>query len=101
MAIRKDQFIIPTRAEWIGMFLLIGFFGFFAQVLLTMGLQRETASRGSMAIYTQIVFATIFERVFFNAVPSLLSSFGTLLIVTSAIYVAVRLLPLTGLSTAS
>ncbi|KAJ3544238.1 hypothetical protein NMY22_g2845 [Coprinellus aureogranulatus] len=88
MAIRRDEIVIPTKVEWIAMFLLIGIFGFFAQVLLTMGLQRETASRGSMAIYTQIVFATVFERVFFHVVPSLLSSIGTLLIVSSAIYVA-------------
>ncbi|KAJ2913269.1 hypothetical protein MD484_g7141, partial [Candolleomyces efflorescens] len=53
-----------------------------------MGLQRETASRGSMAIYTQIVFASILERIFFNAVPSVLSIIGTCLIISSAIYTA-------------
>jgi GTP cyclohydrolase FolE2 len=86
------------------MLVLIGIFGFFAQVchpvylflrpvsdrlfqptkiLLTMGLQRETAGRGALAIYTsvcppcshhlmnakvtlrQIVFAVVFEFAFF------------------------------------
>ncbi|KAF6756642.1 drug/metabolite transporter superfamily [Ephemerocybe angulata] len=89
MLVTKQPIVIPARAEWLAMFVMIGIFGFFAQILLTMGLQRESASRGSMAIYTQIVFATIFERVFFNVVPTILSGIGTLLIVASAIYVAV------------
>ncbi|KAF5320082.1 hypothetical protein D9611_010282 [Ephemerocybe angulata] len=89
MLVTKQPIVIPARAEWLAMFVMIGIFGFFAQILLTMGLQRESASRGSMAIYTQIVFATIFERVFFNVVPTILSGIGTLLIVVSAIYVAI------------
>lgn len=36
------------------MLLMIGIFGFMAQVLLTMGLQRETAGRGTMAVYVQV-----------------------------------------------
>ncbi|RXW20827.1 hypothetical protein EST38_g5016 [Candolleomyces aberdarensis] len=88
MIVTGEKFIIPTKVEWLSMLLMIGLFGFFAQILLTMGLQRETASRGSMAIYTQIVFATIFERIFFNTVPSPLSVIGTVLIIFSAIYTA-------------
>jgi hypothetical protein len=38
------------------MLIMIGIFGFFAQILLTMGLQRETAGRGTMAVYTQVRF---------------------------------------------
>jgi len=41
-----------------------------------------------MAIYTQIVFATIFEKIVFDAVPTVLSIYGTLLIILSASYVA-------------
>ena len=40
----------------------------------------------------EIIFATILERVFFNAVPTTLSVIGTLLILASAFYVAVRAL---------
>ncbi|KAJ3500380.1 hypothetical protein NLJ89_g9823 [Agrocybe chaxingu] len=88
MLATKQPFIIPQRLDWAVLFVLIGIFGFVAQLLLTMGLQRETAGRGSMAIYTQVVFASIFERVFFHAVPSALSVVGTVLILSSAIYVA-------------
>ncbi|KAJ3561718.1 hypothetical protein NP233_g10021 [Leucocoprinus birnbaumii] len=88
MIVTKTPFIVPTRLEWLGMLIMIGIFGFFAQILLTMGLARETASRGSMGIYTQIVFATILERIFFHNIPSVLSVIGTLLILSCALYVA-------------
>ncbi|KAH9849174.1 DUF6-domain-containing protein [Lenzites betulinus] len=95
MIVMQTPIIVPMRWEWLLMLLLIGLFGFVAQVLLTMGLQRETAGRGTMAVYIQasptialIIFATIFERVFFHSSPSLLSLFGTMIILTSAIYVA-------------
>lgn len=39
----------------------------------------------------QVVFATILERIFFKAIPTALSIVGTLLIISSAIYVAVRI----------
>ncbi|KZP24261.1 hypothetical protein FIBSPDRAFT_427198 [Athelia psychrophila] len=32
----------------------MGVFGFIAQTLLTMGLQRETAGRGTLAVYIQL-----------------------------------------------
>ncbi|KAF9005109.1 hypothetical protein BDQ17DRAFT_1240680 [Cyathus striatus] len=80
-------FVIPTRIEWVALLFMIGIFGFSAQTLLTMGLQRETAGRGSMAIYTQIVFASILERIFFHTVPSALSVLGTCMIIASALYV--------------
>ncbi|KAL1748201.1 hypothetical protein HDZ31DRAFT_60574 [Schizophyllum fasciatum] len=86
--ITKTKLVIPTSVEWLALLGVIGVCGFIAQVLLTMGLQRETAGRGSLALYTQIVFATILERTFFKVAPSALSVLGTLIIVASAVYVA-------------
>lgn len=75
MILFKLPIVVPTRTLWLIMLVLIGIFGFFAQVchpvsirlflrpdrlfqpikiLLNMGLQRETASRGSLAIYTSV-----------------------------------------------
>ena len=68
MIINHDRVVLPYRVEWLAMLILVGVFGFVAQaghsmrwctvrllslnqVLLTMGLQRETAGRGTMAIY--------------------------------------------------
>jgi drug/metabolite transporter (DMT)-like permease len=58
-------------------------------MLLTMGLQRETASRGTLAVYSKIIFATMFERILFHTLPSYLSVVGTLMIVVSALYIVV------------
>ncbi|KAF4621973.1 hypothetical protein D9613_009250 [Agrocybe pediades] len=87
LIVNKTPIVVPTRWDWLALLLMIGLLGFVSQTLLTMGLQRETAGRGSMAVYTQIVFATILERIFFHAVPTALSVIGTLLILSSALYV--------------
>ena len=78
-----------------------------------MGLQRETAGRGVIAVYgqvrtsaviallegsmtdtganfAQIVFATALELIVFHTAPPALSVLGTVIIVSSALYVAVR-----------
>ena len=56
---------------------------------LTMGLQREPPSRGTLAIYSKIIFATMFEWILFHTLPSYLSVVGTLMIVVSALYIVV------------
>ncbi|KAH9170211.1 DUF6-domain-containing protein [Lactarius sanguifluus] len=58
------------------------------KILLTMGLQRETAARGSLANYIGVVFALAFERIVFHSTPSELSIAGSVIIMSSAIYVA-------------
>lgn len=70
----RVEVVLPTRLDWLAMLLMIGLFGFCAQVrdalflvygresinlpvvqfLLTLGLQRETAGRGTMAVYVQV-----------------------------------------------
>ncbi|KAI9439313.1 hypothetical protein H4582DRAFT_2076013 [Lactarius indigo] len=93
MIIFKVTPVIPTHVSWLAMLLLIGIFGFLAQgslikILLTMGLQRETAARGSLANYIGVVFALAFERIVFRNTPSALSIAGSVIIMSSAIYVA-------------
>ncbi|KAK0502356.1 integral membrane protein DUF6 [Armillaria luteobubalina] len=89
MIVMRAPLVIPTQLSWGTLLAVIGFLGFFAQVALTMGLQRETAGRGTIAIYTQIIFASIAERIFFHSTPHVLSVLGTLIILFSALYVAV------------
>jgi len=89
MLFLHESVVFPTRFLWFMLLVMIGIFGFLAQTLLTMGLQRETAGRGTTAIYVQIIFASIFERIVFHTVPSLMSIAGTLIIVGSAVFVAV------------
>ncbi|KAF9234437.1 hypothetical protein BU15DRAFT_79045 [Melanogaster broomeanus] len=87
MVVLKIPVVYPTNWQWTAMLLMVGVFGLSFQTLLTMGLQREAAARGSMTIYIQVVFAVILERVFFGTVPSLFSIIGAAIIITSAIYV--------------
>jgi len=89
MLIERIPFVMPVRLDAFLLLAMIGLFGFVAQTLLTMGLQRETAGRGTLAIYLQIIFATILERMFFHSTPSILSVIGSIIILTSAVYVAV------------
>jgi drug/metabolite transporter (DMT)-like permease len=54
-----------------------------------MGLQRETASRGSTGLYVQALFAVVLEGIFLGVIPSLLSVIGSTIIMCSAMYVVV------------
>jgi len=82
---------IVVPADWLHILFifLIGIFGFVAQILLVTGFQNETASRGSMAIYTLILFSGSFEQIFLHVKLAALSVIGGIIIISSAIYVAV------------
>ncbi|KAM0753050.1 hypothetical protein T439DRAFT_323660 [Meredithblackwellia eburnea MCA 4105] len=68
----------------------IGILGFAAQALLTMGLQREKAGRGTLAVYSLLLFAMVFERVVFGKFPDILSLFGSIIIISGAVYVVIK-----------
>ncbi|KAF8634724.1 hypothetical protein AX15_000740 [Amanita polypyramis BW_CC] len=89
MVATHTSIIIPTRWSFVGMLFLVGVFGFCAQTLMTMGYQLENIGHSSMGVYTGIIFALILGRIIFGTVPSILSLLGTVLILGSAIYVAV------------
>ena len=80
MVVFKISPVIPTDTLWFAMLFLIGILGLIAQVcslvllfsmilthghpailktLLVMGLQRETASRGTLATYTSVRLFTL------------------------------------------
>jgi len=78
--------VIPTRVLWLAMMFLTGIFGYIAQTLLAMGFQRETASRGTLAMYTSVVFAVVFEFIVFHTTPTPLSIAGAIIIMSAAVY---------------
>ncbi|KAF8906973.1 hypothetical protein CPB84DRAFT_1844102 [Gymnopilus junonius] len=88
MVVTRTPIIIPRQLDWLSLLVMIGIFGFVAQMLMTMGLQRGAAGHVTMALYTQIVFAVILEYIFFHTIPQVLSIIGTTMIITSAIYIA-------------
>jgi len=78
--------VIPTRVLTLVLMFLVSLLGLAAQTFLAMGFQRETASRGSLAMYTSIVFAVMFEFIVFGTIPTPLSMAGAIIIISSAIY---------------
>ena len=54
MAVTHTEIVIPTRWDFLALFGVIGVGGFLAQVLLTMGLQREAAGRATLALYVGV-----------------------------------------------
>ncbi|KAG1782209.1 integral membrane protein DUF6 [Suillus placidus] len=87
MVVFNIPVVYPKSWRWSLLLLMVGAFGFVAQTLLTLGLQRETVSRGSTGVYIQVLFAVVLERLIFGVVPSLLSVLGAAIIVSSALFV--------------
>ncbi|RPD56863.1 drug/metabolite transporter [Lentinus tigrinus ALCF2SS1-7] len=91
MVVARTPVVVPDNFPCLLMILAVSTCGFAAQMTMTTGLQRETAGRGTMAIYVQVIFALVFERVFFHTTPPPPSILGTVIILSSAIYVAVSI----------
>ncbi|CDR37557.1 CYFA0S01e12112g1_1 [Cyberlindnera fabianii] len=80
-------FKIPqTFKQWF-FFLSIGVSGFCMQFMMTEGIQREKASRASMMLYTQMIYALIWEVTIWHHIPGVWSWLGMLTILGSAFWV--------------
>ncbi|KAM9902662.1 hypothetical protein OXX79_003835 [Metschnikowia pulcherrima] len=77
-------FKVPSNFRQWFLFALIGLSGFFMQFCLAAGLQLEKAGKSSLMIYSNMVFALVWDLIFWGHVPGLLSILGTLLIVANA-----------------
>lgn len=64
--------------------------GFISQFLLTVGLQYEQSNRVANMFYTQLLFALVFDKIIWDVSPAILSIVGSLLVLTSTVYVALR-----------
>ncbi|VUC23498.1 unnamed protein product, partial [Clonostachys rosea] len=84
------HFEIPhTVTQWV-LLVFIGISGFLLQVLLTEGLQREKAGRATNLIYTQMIWALIFERVVWGTTPPITSFIGSGLIISGAVWISLQ-----------
>lgn len=61
------------------------------QLLFTKGLQcdEKSGSRATHMVYTHMIFALVFDRVFWGSIPPLASLLGGGMILGSAVWVAV------------
>ncbi|GEQ68429.1 hypothetical protein JCM33374_g2097 [Metschnikowia sp. JCM 33374] len=90
-------FKVPINFRQWFLFTLIGLSGFFMQFCLAAGLQLEKAGKSSLMIYSNMVFALVWDFIFWGHVPGLLSILGTLLIVVNA-FIIIKYKPTTDVS---
>ncbi|KAH3900730.1 DMT family transporter SCDLUD_003735 [Saccharomycodes ludwigii] len=75
-----------TKGQW-SLFFLIGFSGFFMQLLLTLGIQMEKkTSRSALMSYSQIIYAVFWDLIIWKHLPSLTSLCGIIIIVSSTLF---------------
>lgn len=72
-----------TPRQWM-LFFLIGFSGFFMQFTLTAGVQRVKASRSALMIYSNMVFAVVWDLIIWGHFPGILSLLGIVIIIGNA-----------------
>jgi len=84
------DFLLPANSKEWGYLIFLGTCGFAMQFLLSAGLQHEKSSRATLMVYTQMLFALILDKLVFGTNPNLTSLFGSALILSSAIYVAIQ-----------
>lgn len=81
------SFTMPQNSyQWL-LFIIIGIAGFLYQFALTAGVQRVKASKASLVIYTQMIFAILGDLIILHHLPSLLSILGIAIIIGSTLVV--------------
>lgn len=81
------KFQIPhSKKQWI-LFGNLGVSGFIFQLLLTMGIQRERAGRGSLMTYTQLLYAVFWDVALYKHWPNIWSWIGMIIIISATLWV--------------
>ncbi|KAL3234518.1 hypothetical protein RNJ44_03280 [Nakaseomyces bracarensis] len=75
-----------TLKQWL-LFANLGVCGFCHQLLLTIGIQKERAGRGTLMSYTNLIYAVFWDVLLFRHWPSFWSLCGMILITGSTLYV--------------
>jgi drug/metabolite transporter (DMT)-like permease len=84
------DFIMPHGArEWV-LLILLGVLGFVLQFLLTAGLQLDKSSKATSMLYSQIVFALMFDWAIWGVLPGGLSLLGGAIVIASTLWSALQ-----------
>ena len=78
-----------TGTDW-GLLLLLGSLGMLGHSLLTRAHEFAEASVLAPMVYSQIVYVSAFDWLFFDSVPEPTTLFGTAIIIASGLYVWLR-----------
>lgn len=83
-------FVMPQSArEWILLFTM-GVFGFALQFLLTKGLQLDKSPKATSMLYTQVVFALVFDWCIWGVLPGGWSLVGGSIVIVSTLWSALQ-----------
>ncbi|SMN22055.1 similar to Saccharomyces cerevisiae YMR253C Putative protein of unknown function [Maudiozyma saulgeensis] len=81
------HFQIPhSKLEWL-LFTNLGICGFIFQLMLTLGIQKERAGRGSLVGYTQLIYSIFWDVSLYHHWPPIWSWAGMVIIIGSTIFV--------------
>lgn len=83
-------FVMPANAhEWF-LLALLGVLGFILQFLLTAGLQMDKSSKATSMLYSQIVFALLFDWTIWGVIPGTWSLIGGAIVIASTLWAALQ-----------
>ncbi|KKY35003.1 putative duf6 domain protein [Diaporthe ampelina] len=83
-------FAMPRSAREWALLVLLGSLGFVLQFLLTSGLQLDKSPKATSMLYTQVIFALIFDWAIWGVLPGGWSLFGGAIIIASTLWSALR-----------
>jgi drug/metabolite transporter (DMT)-like permease len=83
-------FVMPENShEWV-LLALLGVLGFVLQFLLTAGLQMDKSSKATSMLYTQILFALLFDWTIWGVLPGTWSFVGGAIVIASTLWSALQ-----------
>lgn len=83
------EFRFPSNLREWSLLISLGTCGFVMQFLLTAGLAHDKSARATQMVYTQVLFGIAFDKLIWNVTPGIWSWIGSLVVLASALYVAV------------
>lgn len=83
------EFRLPSNLREWSLLVSLGTCGFVMQFLLTAGLAHDKSARATQMVYTQILCGIAFDKIIWNVTPGIWSCIGSLVVLASALYVAV------------
>jgi drug/metabolite transporter (DMT)-like permease len=81
--------IMPTLAQW-GILALIGLFMAVAQTCFVNAMARADASFVAPFSYATLIFATLYDLIFYDVFPDAITCLGAGIILAGAVLLAVR-----------
>ncbi|KAI3399774.1 hypothetical protein diail_5570 [Diaporthe ilicicola] len=90
LATPGTDFVMPGSAREWALLVLLGTLGFVLQFLLTSGLQLDKSPKATSMLYTQVIFALIFDWAIWGVLPGGWSLFGGAIVIASTLWSALH-----------